>query len=126
MNSINLLMQLKEQCMTFLVVDDHRINLLLIENFLSSYNVEVITAYNGVEALQIWENIKIDVLITDHYMPMMDGLELIERIKQSGRQKTICMLITGEKNIRSNLHDYLFIKPIIKKEFDAFMKEIFD
>jgi CheY-like chemotaxis protein len=112
--------------MTFLIVDDHRINLLLIENFLSPYDVEVVSAANGIEAFQIWERSAIDVLITDHYMPLMDGMELIEKIKQSGKQETICMLITGEKNIQSTAYDYLYIKPIVKKEFDGFMSEVME
>jgi CheY-like chemotaxis protein len=119
-------MKSKEQLMTFLIVDDHRINLLLIENFLSPYDVEVVSAANGIEAFQIWERSAIDVLITDHYMPLMDGMELIEKIKQSGKQETICMLITGEKNIQSTAYDYLYIKPIVKKEFDGFMSEVME
>ncbi len=112
--------------MTFLVVDDHRINQLLIDNFLNEYNCEVIYASDGLEAFHIWETVKIDVLITDHYMPIMDGLELIEKIKKSDRQDTICMLITGEINMKSDVYDYLFIKPIVKKEFDLFMKDVFN
>lgn len=126
MNLLNSQMQSKEQLMTFLIVDDHRINLLLIENFLSPYDVEVLSAANGIEAFQIWERSAIDVLITDHYMPLMDGVELIEKIKESGKQKTICMLITGEKNIQSTAYDYLYIKPIVKREFDGFMSEILE
>jgi CheY-like chemotaxis protein len=110
--------------MTFLVVDDHRINQLLIDNFLDGYHVEVIFANDGTEAYKIWENVKIDVLITDHYMPSMDGLELIKKIKSSNKQKTICMLITGEVNLHSNEYDYLYIKPITKKIFDQFMTEV--
>lgn len=126
MNLLNSQMQSKEQLMTFLIVDDHRINLLLIENFLSPYDVEVLSAANGIEAFQIWERSAIDVLITDHYMPLMDGVELIEKIKESGKQKTICMLITGEKNIQSTAYDYLYIKPIVKREFDGFMSDILE
>ncbi len=111
--------------MTFLVVDDHRINQLLIENFLNGYNCNVLFAYDGLEALHIWETVKIDVLITDHYMQQMDGLELIDKIKKSNIQKTLCMLITGDTNMKSDIYDYLFIKPIVKKDFDIFMKDIF-
>ncbi len=110
--------------MTFLIVDDHKINLMLIENFLVAYDIKIYLANNGVEALKIWNSTRIDVLITDHYMPMMDGLELIVNIKQKDDNKTICALITGEKNIQSDIYDYLFIKPIIKSHFDQFMNEV--
>jgi CheY-like chemotaxis protein len=110
--------------MTFLIVDDHRINLMLLKNFLDPYEIVVYEAYDGVEALKIWNSKSIDVLITDHYMPLMDGLELIKHIKKENRNKTICALVTGERNIQSDICDYLFIKPIIKKQFDHFIKEI--
>jgi len=110
--------------MTFLIVDDHPINLMLIENFLSQYSVKIIQANNGMEAWLKWNEHAIDVLISDHYMPLMDGLDLIKKIKQSNHKDTLCVLITGENNIMFTDPDYVFIKPIIKQDFDKFMSEI--
>ncbi len=110
--------------MTFLIVDDHRINLLLLENLLELYPIKILRASNGDEAFELWNRNKIDVLLTDHYMPIMDGLELIEKIKNTQLQSTLCVLITGDQNIHSPLIDRIFIKPIKKIEFDLFMQNL--
>jgi DNA-binding response OmpR family regulator len=43
--------------------------------------LEVSVAYNGREALSVIERVRPDVVITDLIMPILDGLQLIERIR---------------------------------------------
>lgn len=67
-----------EQMISLLAVDDDADNLDLIERtFRDRY--EVIRAQDGVEALAIIKNRKIDVIITDQRMPDMRGTELLEK-----------------------------------------------
>lgn len=49
--------------------------------------VEVLTAENGQEALELIENNEIDVLISDLYLPVMDGKVLIRRLRASPRPR---------------------------------------
>jgi twitching motility two-component system response regulator PilG len=65
-----------------LIVDDDRDFLICLENFLKVYTdqIDVLIAANGLQALQILENRKVDLLVTDIKMPEMDGIELLSRL----------------------------------------------
>ena len=65
-----------------LIVDDDKDFLICIENFLKVYTdqIHVLIAANGLQALQILENRKVDLLVTDIKMPEMDGIELLSRL----------------------------------------------
>ncbi len=47
-------------------------------------NVEVLTATNGVEGLELCSQIAVDMIITDCRMPELDGVKMAERLKGSG------------------------------------------
>jgi two-component system phosphate regulon sensor histidine kinase PhoR len=81
-----------------LVVDDHPGTATTLARALSQLgtNVDVISATNGLDALEKVESGSVDVLITDLMMPKMNGLELIERLQShpAGRP-TYIILITA-------------------------------
>jgi signal transduction histidine kinase len=81
-----------------LVVDDHPGTAATLARALSQLgtNIEVISATNGLDALEKVEDGSVDVLITDLMMPKMNGLELIERLQShpAGRP-TYTILITA-------------------------------
>lgn len=64
-----------------LVVDDIPANVRLLEVRLLAEYFEVITASSGVEALDICETTKVDVVLLDVMMPEMDGFEVCRRLK---------------------------------------------
>lgn len=64
-----------------LVVDDIPANVKLLEARLLADYFEVLTASNGVDALEACENGKVDVVLLDVMMPGMDGFEVCKRIK---------------------------------------------
>ncbi len=68
-----------------LLVDDHQLVLDGISNLLTSLEaVEVVgVANNGKRALEIIENIQIDLVLMDIDMPVMNGLEATAQIKKS-------------------------------------------
>lgn len=72
--------------MTILIVDDE----LMIQNWLSlllqkteKYQVDTLTASNASEALSICKKQSIDLIITDINMPHVNGLELLEQVKET-------------------------------------------
>ncbi len=83
-------------------------NILLVdddENFLEVYrkilelnNYDVVCATNGKEALEILNNKKISVMITDIIMPIMGGIELLKIIKKQNIRLQVIML-TAEGSI---------------------------
>ena len=64
-----------------LVVDDLRVDRLLVEELLRvEHDIEVDCAADGVEALERVEARAPDLILTDLYMPRMDGLELVAAV----------------------------------------------
>ena len=64
-----------------LVVDDIMANVKLLEARLQAEYFEVLTAFNGPEALDVCARERVDVVLLDVMMPGMDGFEVCRRIK---------------------------------------------
>ncbi|TPK92820.1 MULTISPECIES: PleD family two-component system response regulator [unclassified Mesorhizobium] len=64
-----------------LVVDDIPANVRLLEVRLLAEYFEVLTANNGLDAIETCENGKVDVVLLDVMMPDMDGFEVCKRLK---------------------------------------------
>lgn len=78
---------------TILMIDDEDLLLTMGEMILTSFGYKVITANNGLKALDIFleKSADIDLVITDLVMPQMSGRELIERLRRiSPGVKIIC------------------------------------
>jgi PAS domain S-box-containing protein len=72
-----------------LIVDDNPQNLYLLESILKGYKLDVVSARNGVGALDAAIKNPPDLIIADILMPVMDGFELCRRWKADGRLNKI-------------------------------------
>jgi len=72
-----------------LVVEDDQDLRELVKHVLESNGALVVTAGSGTEALRIVENTPPDVLLSDIWMPEMDGYALMEKIRRLGHKKPI-------------------------------------
>ncbi|MCH2178383.1 MAG: response regulator [Mariniblastus sp.] len=78
-----------------LIVDDSEIDRLLMEGLLKrSIGFDVYWAENGLQALERLEEWNVDLVVTDLQMPVMDGLELVQRVRQAYPQLPV-ILTTG-------------------------------
>ncbi len=66
-----------------LVVEDNRINQLVVAKMLRKLGMEVITADNGAEALEAFNNSYFDLVLMDIQMPVMDGYRATAEIRKS-------------------------------------------
>lgn len=67
-----------------LIVDDNENNRTIITQMLLLQNIQADLAQNGIEALQILgTGKKYDVILTDYNMPIMDGMETIQKIRKN-------------------------------------------
>ncbi len=66
-----------------LVVDDIVANVRLLEAMLTAEYFEVVTAMNGLDALEAIQRTKPDIVLLDVMMPGMDGFEVCKRIKSN-------------------------------------------
>lgn len=114
--------------MNILVVDDEELIREVIKEYLSLENYKVYEAENGLEALKIVKEKKIDFIIMDIMMPKMDGYQAIKEIKKikdipclmlSARIEEVDKLLGFELGI----DDYV-TKPFSPKELVARIKAI--
>ena len=78
-------MPILEGTETVLIVDDETFMLSLAELMLVRNGYTVLTATSGPEVLhmlELWPDLKIDVAVIDVVMPVMDGFELVERMRK--------------------------------------------
>jgi len=106
-----------------LVVDDNATNRWLMQDIFRYFNIPCEVAGSGKEALMILERIKgtgehLDLIITDHHMPEMDGMQLVKELQQKSSditQPTILMLSSLEKNLFQHEADKLGIRQLLTK-----------
>ena len=107
-----------------LLVDDTRLVLELEKSFLKLSRVEVLTAANGVEALDLIRRSPPDLIFLDMNMPVMDGISCCALLKSDPflRWIPVVMLTTAgregdrERALQAGCDDYL-TKPIDRREF---------
>ena len=107
-----------------LLVDDTRLVLELEKSFLKLSHVEVLTAANGAEALELIRRDAPDLIFMDMNMPVMDGITCCTQLKADPFLCTIpvIMLTTAgregdrERAREAGCDDFL-TKPIDRREF---------
>jgi two-component system NtrC family response regulator len=75
-----------------LIIDDEKNYPPIIAAVLQEEGYETFTANSGPEALEILENSDVDLVLTDMKMPGMDGIELLERIKEKDPDIPVIMM----------------------------------
>ncbi|WP_276479601.1 PAS domain S-box protein [Paraflavitalea pollutisoli] len=106
-----------------LVVDDNGTNRWLMQEIFRFFSIPCEVAGSGKEALMILERVKstgepLDLIITDHHMPEMDGLQLVQELRNHERgfdQPTLLMLSSLEKNLFQHEADRLGIRQLLSK-----------
>src|SRR5574341_1843037 len=76
-----------------LIIEDHPDQRELLAIVLQREGYRVITAANGLEALEKLENENVQIALSDIMMPKMDGFELIKRIRTSPTLKSIYLIL---------------------------------
>ena len=77
---------------TILIVDDEKNYLTILSALLEDEGFEVLTAPGGHEALAIHKSSDLDLILTDMKMPKMDGIELLENIKEIDPDLPVIMM----------------------------------
>ena len=63
-----------------LVVDDDNVNLKVAKGLMKEYELEIHLAESGFECIEMVEKQKYDLILLDHRMPKMDGMETLRRL----------------------------------------------
>lgn len=108
-------MKLKEAAVLF--VEDEPLLRESMGAWLERKAGRVICAQHGAEALEILAANKIDLLLTDVRMPVMDGITLIRRMRKTGARPRV-ILVTGFKDHVLQDASKLGVDAIVEKPFD--------
>jgi len=84
-----------------LLVDDDRLILEMLTFGLQRINMEIGTATNGVEALQVAWDFQPDIIVMDIMMPMIDGMEAASILKNHPRTSKIPIIFVSGKGAPS-------------------------
>lgn len=120
-----------------LVVDDNEANRVILQHMLAYKNIESKLAANGMEALQILlTGERFDVILMDYHMPIISGLETIEKIKGLFSEKNenfpLIILHTSSEehdvinSFRQEENSYFLLKPIKSDELYKTLKTAVD
>ncbi len=117
-----------------LIVDDIETNLNLIQNILGRLDVDLITAFSGIEALSKIKDQEIAIALIDIHMPIMDGVELGREIQNERNPEIVPIIfITAQLMDESKMEEYYeagvvdyLIKPfspkILKSKVKVFLE----
>lgn len=112
-----------------LIIEDDRELINLIEIHLRDIDCEVLKAFNGKEGLDLALSEKLDLVVLDISMPVMDGFEVCRQIR--AKQSTPVIMLTAKTEeidrvlgLEIGADDYIS-KPFSVREFIARVKAVF-
>ena len=88
---------------TVLAVDDIPMNLLLISKILTRLNINVKTAANGREALDMIEKERPSLVLLDLMMPEIDGYEVLTRLRSNPATEDLRIIILSALNSNEDI-----------------------
>ena len=111
-----------------MIIDDDLVNRRLTSSYLENigYEIDNILEFsNGLSAYDyIQKNYDIGLIVLDIFMPKMDGLEFLQKIKENINTKDIpVIIITTDDKLKNNdivkLADDFLVRPV---DFEQFIK----
>ncbi|MCI8671263.1 MAG: response regulator transcription factor [Bacilli bacterium] len=112
-----------------LIAEDDKDIVELLALYLESSNYNVFKSYNGVDALEIFNNNALDLILADVMMEKMDGYELVKEIRKVSDVPVIFVSAKNEDNDRIlglNLGaDAYITKPFNPLEVLAYINALF-
>lgn len=108
-----------------LLADDNALNILLASTILKKHKIAFDVAYNGKEALDLFNENEYDLVLTDIQMPEMGGMELTQKIRNSAKLAKRNVPVLGvtanvmqedrERYLASGMNE-LVLKPFLEQE----------
>lgn len=100
-----------------LLAEDNPINTLVVKKFLSMWNTKVTSVSDGKEALKVVENNTFDIILMDVHMPIIDGIEAANKIREKDKNIPIIALTASMSSKKKFLEEH--------KQFDDFVTKPF-
>ncbi|HPN64678.1 MAG TPA: response regulator [Candidatus Goldiibacteriota bacterium] len=106
----------------FLIVDDSITTRTIIKKILQLSSIEIgelHEAADGEEALEVLQNKWIDLVFADINMPRMNGVEMVQRMREDGMLKSIPVVIVSSEGSETRIEEMMAkgIKAYLRKPF---------
>ncbi len=116
-----------------LIVDDDPNLVLMAKTRLEANNYEILTAENGIDAIQMAEDWKPDLILLDMILPAMEGYDICLKLKSKDNTRQIPIIILTASNKKEIQLKCLkagalvvILKPFNPAELLALIKKAFD
>ena len=103
-----------------LIVDDVPLNRVLVEKMLGNFNFNVHQCENGLECMKEFYYQKPDLVLVDILMPLMNGFEVIEAVRENPAWKDVKIVVLSALNSNEDIvkafnlgADDFITKPIV-------------
>lgn len=115
------LVQLTEQTkkLTAMVVEDEKVANELLSSTFNNFFSEVTSAFNGDEALKLYQQKKPDIVFVDIIMPVMDGIELSRRIREINPNQIIIVISASNDIQKISESIEIGVNSFIQKPIDT-------
>ncbi len=115
------LVHLTEQTkkLTAMVVEDEAVANELLSSTFKNFFSEVSSAFNGKEALEMFERIQPDIIFVDIVMPEMDGIELSRRIREMNPNQIIIVISASNDIQKISESIEIGVNSFIQKPIDT-------
>ncbi|MBL1319866.1 MAG: twitching motility response regulator PilH [Methylophaga sp.] len=117
-----------------LIADDSQTEIYVLKKILEKHNHQIITAEDGLQAIEVAQNENPDLIIMDVVMPNLNGFQATRRLSRAAETAHIPIIIVSSKNqetdklwgMRQGAKGYLG-KPVAEVDLivaiDAFLRE---
>lgn len=132
--SLNVTPSVTMQNLSILLAEDLLMNQRVVSRLLNLLGHTVTIAHNGAEAVSLWERNRYDLIFMDIHMPVMDGLEATQKIRNSEAATNnpipiIAMTAdvmngTEERCMLSGMNGYI-AKPVVLSTLKEYIEQHF-
>ncbi len=99
-----------------LIVEDIESNRTLLKDYLTPFNIKILEADNGEEAIMITEQYKPDLILMDIQMPIMNGYEAAKILREREETADIKIIAITAYSLKDEINK-------IRKNFDGFLRK---
>ena len=115
------LVQLTEQTkkLTAMVVEDEGVANELLSSTFKNFFSDVSSAFNGKEALEMFDRLKPDIIFVDIVMPEMDGIELSRKLREMNPNQIIIVISASNDIQKISESIEIGVNSFIQKPIDT-------
>jgi CheY-like chemotaxis protein len=103
---------------TVLVVDDEEVLCEIMSAWFKKHAAHALRARDGKEALKLLADNRVDVIVSDVRMPVMDGVAMVRALAEKGAERPRVIFVTGFADLSARNAYHLGVEAIVEKPLE--------